>query len=162
MFLVAIRGSRITIPVFALLFVVCIFHLAIAAEKKDPPEQLKGRWKGTLHQFSHDSDETVTMILNIGTVSHGEFSGSIEWPDNNSCITKITGKIGDGMVKWTEEAYISGDDVILYGLYVAKYTGGKDLSGDWMDPEETIYPAGPDYGTPGASFKLEKSDIPAK
>jgi hypothetical protein len=51
---------------------------------------------------------------------------------------------------------LKGDDVVLYGLYVAQFTADNEISGDWMDPRHAIHPKGPNYGVPGASFILKK------
>jgi len=115
-----------------------------------------GRWVGTLDQFSHDIYELVPVELMVDTISGDEFKGTMTWPSFNGCKTVVQGMLEGDLIKWMETDYLEGDDVVLYGLYVARLGADGELSGDWMDPKHTIYPAGPNYGVPGASFVLRK------
>ena len=115
-----------------------------------------GRWSGTLDQFSHDIYERVPVELTVDTISGEEFTGTMTWPSFNGCKTVVQGMIDGDLIKWIETDYLEGDDVVLYGLYVARFRADNALSGDWMDPKHPINPGGPDYGVPGASFNLKK------
>src|SRR5258708_2140691 len=70
--------------------------------------------------------------------------------------TRVQGTVDGKLIKWIETAYLKGDDVVLGGLYVARFKADNEISGDWMDPKHTIDPKGPKYGVPGASFTLKK------
>jgi len=117
---------------------------------------IRGRWLGTLDVFSHEIYDTVPGELTIDTISGDEFTGSMTWPSFNGCKTVVEGVIDGELIKWMETDYLEGNDVVLYGLYVARLGPDNVLSGDWMDPKHTIYPAGPNYGVPGATFVLRK------
>ncbi len=117
---------------------------------------IRGRWSGTLDQFSHDIHERVPVELTVDAISGEEFTGTMTWPSFNGCKTVVQGMIDGDLIKWIETDYLEGDDVVLYGLYVARLGADNVLSGDWMDPKHPIYPRGPDYGVPGASFNLKK------
>jgi len=113
---------------------------------------LKGRWEGTLDQFSHDNEGTFRVLLDIEPEHDGEFTGTMQWPDFNACQTRIEGHLQGTLLQWTETDFIEGDDVVLHGLYVANLANDNEIRGEWMDPQQTIYPGGPNYGTPGATF----------
>lgn len=118
--------------------------------------QLKGRWTGTLDQFSHDTEGTFPFTLTIDTITGDEFTGTIDWPAFNNCRTRVQGIFDGKLIKWSETEYLRGDDVVLHGLYIAKFKSKSEIAGDWMDPKNTIYPAGPNYGVRGATFVLKK------
>lgn len=117
---------------------------------------IKGKWSGVLDQFSHDIDDSFPVILIVDAISGNEFTGSMEWPTFNDCKTKLEGFIDGELIKWIETAYLKGDDVVLYGLYVARFKADDEMSGDWMTPKHTIYPKGPRHGVPGASFTFKQ------
>ena len=117
---------------------------------------IRGRWSGMLDQFSHDIDGRVPVELTVETISGDEFSGTMAWPSFNGCRTVVQGMLDGDLIKWVETDYLEGDDVVLYGLYVARLGADNALSGDWMDPKHTINPGGPDFGVSGASFVLER------
>jgi hypothetical protein len=118
--------------------------------------KLQGKWNGTFHQDSHDLKGDFPVILKIDGGKGGEFTGTMEWPSFNGCKTKVEGGFDGKTIKWSETAYIKGDDVVLYGLYVAKLDAKNRITGDWMDPKHRINPGGPHYGVPGGSFVLSK------
>jgi hypothetical protein len=122
----------------------------------EPPAVIQGKWVGTLEQYSHDTHGSFAMVMTIDEVSGNEFRGTIDWPDNDNNRTAMRGYLENGRVFWTETGYLRGRDVVLDGLYVATLSEPTTLSGDWMDPKYVIHPAGPRYGTPGASFVLHK------
>ncbi len=115
-----------------------------------------GLWSGTLEQFSHDRAEILPVELSIDTVIGNEFSGEMSWPTLDGCRTRVDGLHDGNIVKWMETDYIEGDAAVLYGLYVAQLRGADQLDGDWMDPRHTIQPSGPNYGVPGARFRLRR------
>ena len=115
---------------------------------------IRGKWLGTLDQFSHDIEDTVSIELTVDTISGDEFVGTMTWPSFNGCRTAVQGMLDGDLIKWVETDYLEGDEVVLYGLYVARLDAGV-LSGDWMDPKHTINPGGPDVGVPGARFILK-------
>jgi hypothetical protein len=117
---------------------------------------IRGKWFGTLDQFSHDIDDTVPVGLTVDTISGDEFTGTMTWPSFNGCKAAVQGMLHGDLIKWIETDYLEGDDVVLYGLYVARLGADDALSGDWMDPKHTINPAGPNFGVPGASFNLKR------
>ncbi len=117
---------------------------------------IRGKWSGTLDQFSHDIDDSVPVTLTVEATSGNEFTGTMEWPSFDFCQTRVQGMLDGELIKWSETAYLKGDDVVLYGLYVARFKADDEMSGDWMDPKHTIYPNGPSFGVPGASFTLKK------
>jgi hypothetical protein len=131
------------------------FNMAFAAELHSVSD-LKGEWSGTLSQFSHDINDDSPVKLSITEISGDEFSGVMEWPSFDGCKTRVQGMFDGKLIKWTETAYLKGDDVVLYGLYVAEFKADHEIAGDWMDPKHTINPKGPRYGTVGASFVLRK------
>jgi hypothetical protein len=116
---------------------------------------IRGKWLGTLDQFSHDIEDTVPIELMVDTISGDEFAGAMTWPSFNGCRTAVQGMRNGDLIKWVETDYLEGDEVVLYGLYVARLDAGA-LSGDWMDPKHTINPGGPDFGVPGARFTLKR------
>ena len=71
-------------------------------------------------------------------------------------VERMQGMFDGELIKWSETAYLKGDNVVLFGLYVARFKADNEMSGDWMDPKHTIRPQGPRFGTPGASFTLKK------
>jgi hypothetical protein len=79
----------------------------------------------------------------------------MEWPTFNDCKTRVQGVLDGERMIWSETGYLKGDDVVLYGLYVARFKADNEISGDWMDPKHTINPRGPRYGVSGASFTLK-------
>jgi hypothetical protein len=117
---------------------------------------IKAKWSGTVDQFSRDVEGAVPVTLTVEAVVGDEFSGTMEWPTLNGCETNVQGMIDGELIKWVETHYLKGDDAVLYGLYVARFKADDEISGDWMDPRHTIYPEGPEYGVPGASFILKK------
>jgi hypothetical protein len=116
---------------------------------------IKGKWSGTLDQFSHDTYDTIPVELTVDSISGDEFTGTMEWPDNG-CQTFVEGMFDGELIKWSETEYLKGDDVVLYGLYVAKFKADNEIVGEWMDPKHTINPKGPKFGVPGANFTLKK------
>ena len=117
---------------------------------------IRGTWSGTVDQFSHDIDGSFPVILTVEATSGREFTGTMEWPSFNGCQTRVEGMFDGELIKWSETDYLKGDDVVLYGLYVARFKADNEISGDWMDPKHTIRPQGPRFGTPGATFTLKK------
>jgi hypothetical protein len=129
---------------------------AIQAANGDAVPDIRGKWSGTVEQFSHDIDGSFPVTLTVEAISGNEFTGAMEWPTFNGCRTSVQGIFDGELIKWSETSYLKGDDVVLYGLYVARFKADKEMSGDWMDPKHTIHPNGPRFGVPGASFKLKK------
>lgn len=116
---------------------------------------LKGTWSGTFNQYSHDINDSFAFRLTIDAVSGSEFTGIMEWPTFDT-TTKVRGMLEGALIKWTETEYVKGDDAVLHGLYVARFSADNEISGDWMDPKHTITPEGPRFGTRGADFVLKK------
>jgi hypothetical protein len=117
---------------------------------------IKGTWSGILDQFSHDIEGSSPVTLTVEAISGDEFTGTMQWPTFNGCTTRVQGMFDGELIKWSETAYLKGDDVVLYGLYVARFKADNEMTGDWMDPEHAIHPKGPRFGVPGASFTLKK------
>jgi len=117
---------------------------------------IRGKWSGTVKQLSHDIEGSFPVTVTIDATSGDEFTGTMEWPSFNGCQTRVQGMLDGELIKWSETAYLKGDDVVLYGLYVARFKADNEMSGDWMDPKHTISPNGPRFGVPGASFTLKK------
>jgi hypothetical protein len=117
---------------------------------------LKGNWSGTFNQYSHDTDGSFPVMLTIDTISGTEFTGMMEWPSFDGTQTKVHGMVDGDLIKWTETEYLRGDDAVLNGLYVARFSAANEITGDWMDPKHTITPKGPRFGTRGADFVLKK------
>jgi hypothetical protein len=117
---------------------------------------IKGKWSGTLDQFSHDIKGSFAVELTVEAISGNEFTGTMDWPTFNGCRTRVQGMFDGELIKWTETEYLEGDDVVLYGFYVAKFKANDEIAGDWMDPKHTIDPKGPKFGVPGASFTLKR------
>jgi hypothetical protein len=126
----------------------------LSADRHRMPD-IKGKWSGTLDQFSHDTCDSFPVELTVDAISGDEFTGTMEWP-NNGCQTRVQGMFHGELIKWSETEYLKGDDVVLYGLYVAKLNADNEIAGEWMDPDHIIYPKGPEFGVPGASFILKK------
>jgi hypothetical protein len=126
-----------------------------AANGREMPD-IRGKWFGTVDQFSHDTDGSFPVTLTVEAISGNEFTGTMEWPTFNGCQTRVQGMFDGALIKWSETAYLKGDDVVLFGLYVARFKADNEMSGDWMDPKHTIRPQGPRFGVPGASFTLKK------
>jgi hypothetical protein len=139
----------------ASLFLSFASETSFAADAHQMSE-LKGAWSGTLSQFSHDIDGDAPVKLTISDISGDEFTGVMEWPSFEGCRTRVQGAFDGKLIKWTEAAYLKGDDVVLHGLYIAQFKSDDEIAGDWMDPKHTINPKGPRYGTPGASFVLKR------
>lgn len=121
---------------------------------------IKGKWSGTVDQFSHDHEETIPATLTVDEVTGDEsmrieFMGTMEWPSSGT-VTQVQGYLDGERMIWSETEFLKGEDVVLYGLYVARFTSAREIEGDWMDPKHTISPRGPDYGVAGASFKLTR------
>ena len=119
--------------------------------------EIQGRWSGVVHQLSHEMEADCPVVLDIDTVSDAEFAGTMLWPSFGDCRTRVRGAIDGALIKWTETDYLAGDDVVLYGLYVARFGADGEVVGEWMDPSYTIDPRGPDLGVPGASFTLTRT-----
>ena len=115
-----------------------------------------GKWTGTLDQFSHDIEGSFPATLVVEAISGDEFTGAMEWPTFNGCQTIVQGIFDGESMKWCETDYLKGDDVVLYGLYIARLNADNEISGDWMDPKHTIDPNGPEFGVRGASFVFKK------
>jgi hypothetical protein len=116
---------------------------------------IKGKWSGKVDQFSHDHEGTVAVRLTIDEVTGDEFVGTMDWP-TIGCVTQVQGYLDGERMIWSETDYLKGEDVVLYGLYVAQLKSDREIEGDWMDPKHTIYPKGPSYGVAGASFALAR------
>lgn len=116
---------------------------------------IKGLWSGTVDQFSHDHEGTIPARLTIDEVTGNEFAGTMEWPAV-ACVTQVQGYLDGERMFWSEIDYLKGEDVVLYGLYVAQFKSAGEIEGEWMDPKHTIYPEGPRYGVPGATFALRR------
>jgi hypothetical protein len=126
-----------------------------AAEGHTMPD-IRGKWSGTFEQFSHDIEGSFPVTFTVEAISGNEFTGTMDWPTFDGTQTRTEGSFDGELIKWTETAYLKGDDAVLYGLYVARFKADGEISGDWMDPKHTIFPNGPRYGVPGASFTLKK------
>jgi len=153
--MVALASMKIAL-VGAFLFVISDGASVINSAEGHKMQDIKGKWFGTLDQFSHDINDSVAVRLTVEGISGDEFTGTMEWPTFNDCKTIVQGFLDGERIVWSETAYLKGDDVVLYGLYVAQFKADNEISGDWMDPQHTINPRGPRYGTPGASFTLKK------
>jgi hypothetical protein len=129
---------------------------AMAADAAYSVADVKGKWVGEFHQDSHETTGVFALLLTVDAVSGDEFSGTIDWPDNNDCRTKVQGAFDGRVLKWTETEYLRGDDVVLGGLYIGRFENRGRIAGTWMDPKHNIYPKGPNYGTPGGTFVLRK------
>jgi hypothetical protein len=117
---------------------------------------LKGEWTGTLVQFSHEIEGAFPVKMTVASITGNEFTGTMDWPTFNGCKTEIRGMLDGNVIRWTEIAYLEGDDVVLNGLYVARFKTKSKIVGEWMDPKHTIFPKGPKYGVTGATLVLTK------
>jgi hypothetical protein len=144
------------IAVWLTAFFIVVDAMPAVGLEPDFPVAIKGKWVGSFDQYSHDTRASFAMVMTVDEVSGSEFAGTIDWPENNNNRTKIKGNFEGGTLKWTETEYIRGDDVVLGGLYIGKFTDTVVISGTWMDPKHTIHPRGPNYGTSGGSFVLHK------
>jgi len=155
---ISLTGMKIAI-VGGLLFLSSVLGAttsAIQAGNGRAMPDIRGKWLGIVKQFSHDIDGSFPVTLTIEAISGDEFTGAMEWPTFNGCKTRVQGIFDGELIKWSETAYLKGDDVVLYGLYVGRFKAANEMSGDWMDPKHTIHPNGPRFGVPGASFTLKK------
>jgi len=146
--------ARTRISIGALLLALIAVKGSLAAEDLAALE-LKGAWSGTFNQYSHDINDSFAVKLTIDAISGSEFTGMMEWPTFDT-TTKVKGMVEGPLIKWTETGYVKGDDAVLGGLYVARFTAANEITGDWMDPKHTITPKGPRFGTRGADFVLKK------
>jgi hypothetical protein len=117
---------------------------------------ITGKWSGVLDQFSHDTVGNFPVDLIVESASGHEFVGTMEWPTFNGCRTRVQGLLDDELIKWMETEYLDGNEVVLYGLYVARRKAENEISGEWMDPKHTINPEGPSFGVPGARITLRR------
>jgi hypothetical protein len=117
---------------------------------------IKGKWSGTLDQFSNDIEGSFPVELTVEMISGDEFTGTMHWPTFEGCRTRVQGMCDGELIKWTETEYLHGDEAVLYGLYVATFKDRNEMAGDWMDPSHTINPKGPEFGVCGASFSLKR------
>jgi hypothetical protein len=117
---------------------------------------IKGKWSGTLDQFSHDIEGTFPVTLTVEAVSGEQFTGTMDWPSFKGTRTRVHGRVDGKLIRWTETEYLKGDAVVLAGLYVAEFSADNEIVGDWMDPKHVINPGGPRYGTLGATFTLKR------
>ena len=117
---------------------------------------LVGTWVGAFDQDSHDTTGRFRMILTIERMEGAEFRGTLDWPDNNDCRTAVEGSFDGTAATWVETKYLRGDDVVLGGLYIGRFDRDGRLAGTWFDPKYTINPKGPNFGTPGGSFVLQR------
>jgi hypothetical protein len=147
--------ARTKASIGAFLLVILTAPISCAAEDHIVSE-LKGSWSGTFNQYSHDNEGSFPVKLTIDAIAGSEFTGTMEWPSFDDTHTKVQGMVDGALIKWTETEYLKGDDAVLGGLYVAKFTAGNEIAGDWMDPKHVITPKGPHFGTPGADFVLKK------
>ena len=130
-----------------------------AFEVRPAMQQLKGVWSGEVAELSPDvAADKVPVSLLIDNVSGEEFSGTMEWPTFGGCTTEVHGLVEGTVVKWSEVAYVKGDDVVLYGLYIGRLEQSGEIAGEWMDPKHAIYPKGPKFGVTGATFVLRKEE----
>lgn len=147
--------TRVKISLGAVLLVLLAVQGSSSAEDHAVSE-LKGTWSGTFNQYSHDINGSFPVKLTIDAISGAEFTGAMEWPSFDGTRTKVKGMVDGPLIKWTETEYLKGDDAVLGGLYVARFSTDNEIAGDWMDPKHTITPKGPRYGTRGADFVLKK------
>jgi hypothetical protein len=152
---VTARAGISTVAAMGALLVVLAAPAAFTAEDQTMSE-LKGSWSGTFNQYSHDIDGSFPVKLTIDAISGSEFTGTMEWPSFDDTRTRVHGMVDGALIKWTETEYLQGDDAVLGGLYVARFSAGNEITGDWMDPKHTITPKGPRFGTRGADFVLKK------
>jgi hypothetical protein len=117
---------------------------------------MKGEWSGTVDQFSHDIRGKFSVRMTVESISGDEFTGTMDWPESENTKTEIKGMFDGKVIKWMETAYLKGNDVYLYGLYVAKFSTRSEIAGEWMDPKYPTYFNGPKYGVPGATIVLKK------
>ncbi|CUU17879.1 hypothetical protein CDS [Bradyrhizobium sp.] len=143
------------ISIGAVLLVLLAVQGCSAAEDHAVSE-LKGTWSGTFNQYSHNINGSFPVKLTIDAISGAEFTGTMEWPSFDGTRTKVKGMVDGPLIKWTETEYLKGDDAVLGGLYVTRFSADNEIAGDWMDPKHTITPKGPRYGTRGADFVLKK------
>lgn len=94
--------------------------------------------------------------MTVAGISGNEFSGTMDWPAFHGCKTEIRGMFDGNVITWIEIAYLVGDDVVLNGLYVARFKTNSKIVGEWMDPKYAIFPKGPKYGVTGATLVLTK------
>jgi hypothetical protein len=148
---------------FAIGCCVLVFGLAldittstVLGQEENRMSEIRGKWSGTLEQFSHDIDGSFPVELTVEAISGGDFTGTMYWPTFNGCRTRVQGQFVGQLIKWTETEYLQGDEVVLYGLYVAKFKADNEITGEWMDPKHTIDPNGPKFGVPGARFTLRR------
>jgi hypothetical protein len=140
---------------FASLMLLVFAGNPVMASEGCAAKDLVGKWAGSFEQDSHETTGSFAMVLTVDQVSGEQFTGRIDWPDNDN-RTRVEGGCEGDIVKWTETKYLRGDDVVLYGLYIAHFRGRDEIAGDWMDPKHNIYPKGPKYGTIGGSFILRR------
>ena len=146
--------ARTRISIGALLLAFLAIQGSFAAEDHAASE-LKGTWSGTFNQYSHDINDSFAVKLTVDAISGNEFTGMMEWPTFDT-TTSVKGMVEGPLIKWTETGYIKGDDAVLHGLYVARFSADHEITGDWMDPKHTVNPKGPRFGTRGADFVLKK------
>jgi uncharacterized protein YvpB len=114
------------------------FELERVIETFTSKEYLLGRWEGTFNQYSYGIYTSYPMIMNISRIEGNNFYGTLHWPTLRDSITTCEGYIEGDTLQWTEPQLIQGSNIILNGIYKARFVNEDELVGNWYIPEKGI------------------------
>jgi len=118
----------------------------------NPDSGIVGKWECTFEQYlsSYGPSQTYPMIMEITTLKGNKFSGTIYWPTLRNSVTTCEGNIEEDTLQWTELRLIQGSNILLNGIYKAKFEDKNTLVGKYYLPK------GPEDGAECGKFELKR------
>ncbi|MFT4602983.1 MAG: hypothetical protein ACI857_003170 [Arenicella sp.] len=131
----------------------------------DPPsaEFLYGMWTGKFTQYACNINGTYDMILMIDKVDGMTFSGMFIWPASQfsrDSRSKLKGEIVKGRIYISEPSQISGDPLVIGGVYTSKMMSCDEMRGYWHMKAYGEYCNDPQVLKDGGNYKLTHYEIP--
>ena len=99
------------------------------------PNYILGKWKGSHDQYSYGS---YPMVMDISRIEGNNFYGTLHWPTLRDSITTCEGHIEGDTLQWTEPQLLQGSNILLNGIFEARFISEDELVGNWYRPDNGI------------------------
>ena len=103
-------------------------------ESKENAEFVKGIWIGEFTQYSCGLNATYPMTIEVNKIEGKKFSGFFIWndlPNAPNSKTTLKGELIGNSIFLSEDALVSGGNIVLNGIYEIEILNCNSLKGNW-------------------------------
>lgn len=122
-----------------------------------------GMWTGKFTQYACTIFGTYDMILMIDKVEGMKFSGVFIWPESQFSAdsrTRLEGEVEGNKIFISEPYQMSGDPLVIGGVYTSTMTDCDHMKGYWHMPKYGPLCKDPKVLLDGGNYNLEHYKIP--